>query len=152
MLAAMIAWCTRSRFVRDWIPPHWFRRPELNALRDQIQLGLPTSMQLLAEVSAFVMAALLIGTLGPSALASHQVAMTCAATIFMVPLGLSQALTVRMGEAWGAADHARLRLVLISGWGLALAFTACSAQVFLFFRHTIAGWFLTDPSAVSLAA
>ena len=152
MLAGMILWCTRARSVRDWIPTHWFRAPELDAVGDLLRLGLPTSLQLLAEVSAFVMATLLIGTLGQNALASHQVAMTCAATIFMVPLGLSQALTVRMGEAWGAAEHARLRLVLVSGWGLALAFTACSAQAFLFFRHTIASWFLTDPKAASLTA
>jgi MATE family multidrug resistance protein len=152
MLAGMILWCTRARSVRDWIPTHWFRAPELDAVGDLLRLGLPTSLQLLAEVSAFVMATLIIGTLGENALASHQVAMTCAATIFMVPLGLSQALTVRMGEAWGAAEHARLRLVLVSGWGLALAFTACSAQAFLFFRHTIASWFLTDPKAASLTA
>lgn len=152
MLAAMIWWCMRARAIRDWVPTHWFRAPEWSAVRDLLRLGLPTSLQLLAEVSAFVMATLLIGTLGPDALASHQVAMTCAATIFMVPLGLSQALTVRMGEAWGALQYARLRLVLVSGWGLALAFTVCSAQAFLFFNHTIAGWFLTDPTAAALTA
>ncbi len=152
MLAAMILWCKRAPSVRDWIPTHWFRRPEWDALRDLIRLGWPTSLQLLAEVSSFVMITLLIGTLGADALASHQVAMTCAATVFMVPLGLSQALTVRMGEAWGARRHQQLRLILVSGWGLALAFTACSAQSFLYFHRTIAGWFLTEPAAIALAA
>ena len=151
MLAAMIMWCTRAPSVREWIPTHWFRPPEWQAVRDLVALGLPTSLQLLAEVSAFVMATLLIGTLGPVALASHQVAMTCAATVFMVPLGLSQALTVRMGEAWGAGHYGRLRVVLWSGWGLALLFTACSAQSFLYFRRTIAGWFLIEPNAAALA-
>ena len=150
MLAAMIIWCTHSPRVRDWIPVHWFRRPDWHIVRDQIRIGLPTSLQLLAEVSAFVMATLLIGTLGPAALASHQVAMTCAATVFMVPLGLSQALTVRMGEALGAGWHERMRLVLVSGWGLALAFTACSAQAFVYFHRTIAGWFLTDSTVAAL--
>jgi MATE family multidrug resistance protein len=152
MLAAMIWWCMRAEAVRDWVPVDWFRAPEWRAVRNLIGLGLPASLQLLAEVSAFVMVTLLIGTLGPAALASHQVAMTCAATIFMVPLGLSMALTVRMGEAWGAREPARLRFILVSGWGLALAFTACSAQGFLFFNHTIAGWFLTEPKARALTA
>ena len=152
MLAAMIGWCTKSPAVRDWVPTHWFRAPEWHAVRELVRLGWPTSIQLLAEVSAFVMATLLIGTLGPDALASHQVAMTCAAMVFMVPLGLSQALTVRMGEAWGAARHERLRPVLLSGWVLALAFTVCSAQAFVYFNHTIAGWFLTDSSAARLTA
>lgn len=152
MLATMIVWCRRSPTVRDWIPSHWFRPPDWAAMWDQIRLGLPASLQLLAEVSAFVMVTLLIGTLGPNALASHQVAMTCAATVFMVPLGISQALTVRMGEAWGAARHAQLRFILLGGWALVLGFTACSAQSFLYFNRTIAGWFLTNPEAGALAA
>ncbi|MEO7724258.1 MAG: MATE family efflux transporter, partial [Chthoniobacterales bacterium] len=152
MLAAMIWWCVRSPAVREWVPVHWFRPPEWATVRELVRIGLPASLQLLAEVSAFVMATLVIGTLGPAALASHQVAITCAATIFMVPLGLSMALTVRMGEAWGAQQRARLRLILVSGWGLALLFTAGSAQLFWFFNHTIASWFLTDQSVVALAA
>ena len=152
MLAAMIVWCTHAPSVREWIPVHWFRPPEWHALRDLIRLGLPTSLQLLAEVSSFVMVTLLIGTLGTDALASHQVAMTCAATVFMVPLGLSQALTVRMGEAWGAKRHPQLRVILLSGWGIALAFTACSAQSVLYFHRTIAGWFLTEPGAIALTS
>ena len=152
MLAAMIWWCVRSPSVREWVPVHWFRAPDWPAVRDLFRVGLPASLQLLAEVSAFVMATLVIGTLGPAALASHQVAMTCAATIFMVPLGLSMALTVRMGEAWGAGQRDRLRLIMVSGWGLALAFTAVSAQLFFFFNHTIASWFLTDRAVVALAA
>ncbi len=152
MLAAMIWWCVRARAVREWVPTHWFRPPDWPAVRDLIGVGLPASLQLLAEVSAFVMVTLLIGTLGPAALASHQVAMTCAATIFMVPLGLSMALTVRMGEAWGASEWTRLRFIIGSGWGLALAFTACSATGFLLFNQTIAGWFLTEPTAKALTA
>ena len=152
MLAGMVWWCVRAKAVRDWVPLHWFRAPEWPAVRELIRLGLPNSLQLLAEVSAFVMVTLLIGTLGPAALASHQVAMTCAATIFMVPLGLSMALTVRMGEAWGAREPARLRFILVSGWGLAMAFTACSALSFLLFNHRIAGWFLTEPKAMALTA
>ncbi|MGI8430947.1 MAG: MATE family efflux transporter, partial [Chthoniobacterales bacterium] len=152
ILIALLIWTKRSRAVRDWVPEHWFRAPEWGAVRDLLRLGLPTSVQLLAEVSAFVMATLLIGTLGAAALASHQVAMTCAAMIFMVPLGFSMALTVRMGEAWGATQISRLRAILASGWALVLLFTCCSAQAFLYFNHTIARWFLVDPTAIALTA
>ena len=152
MLAAMLWWCVRARAVREWVPVHWLRAPNWQALRHLIAVGLPSSLQLLAEVSAFVMATLIIGTLGPVALASHQIAMTCAATIFMVPLGVSMALTVRMGEAWGAQRRPELRFILTSGWAIVLAFTACSALTFLFFNQNIAGWFVTEPSARALAA
>jgi hypothetical protein len=59
-------------------------------------------LQLLSEVGAFSAAALLIGHLGAVPLAAHQIAISCAALAFMVPLGLSLALAVRTGQAVGA--------------------------------------------------
>ncbi len=151
-LAALLAWCRQAPAVRDWVPQRWLRPPSWPAVRSLLAVGFPATLQLLAEVSAFVMATLLIGTLGAVALASHQVALSCAAMVFMVPLGLSMALTVRMGAAWGARDQSRLRPILLSGWLLAFAFTLISAQIFLYFNEMIAGAFLTDPVAIRLTA
>lgn len=151
-LAALIWWCVESRHLAGWVPRHWFRRPDMGAVRSLVSVGLPASLQLLAEVSAFVMATILIGTLGKEALASHQVAISCAATVFMVPLGLSMALTVRSGEAWGAGEAERLRPIIVSGWLMAILFTVVSALSFIGFHREIAGWFLTDPEAAAIAA
>jgi MATE family multidrug resistance protein len=150
--AVMIAWCVKAPGLREWVPYRWFRLPERKAVVDLIRIGFPTSMQLLAEVSAFVCAALMIGTLGEAALASHQIAISCAATSFMIPLGLSMALTVRMGEAWGAREPRRLRPILISGWLIGMVFVMGSASVFLLFNDVIAGWFVEEPEARKLAA
>ncbi|MGE9269400.1 MAG: MATE family efflux transporter, partial [Verrucomicrobiales bacterium] len=122
----MIVWCVKSPSLREWVPYRWFRWPEKKSIVDLVRIGFPTSMQLLAEVSAFVVAALLIGTLGEVALAAHQIAISCAATTFMIPLGLSMALTVRMGETWGAKEPRRLRRILLSGWWIGLGFVAIS--------------------------
>lgn len=151
-LAGLIAWCRRSPDLRDWVPHHWFRRPCFTAVRSLVRVGLPASLQLLAEVSAFVMATILIGTMGKEALAAHQVAISCAATIFMVPLGLSMALTVRMGEAWGAGERERLRAIVGSGWLMAAGFTLFSAGTVLALHHTVAGWFISEPEARAMAA
>ena len=122
-------------------------------MRSLVKIGLPASLQILAEMSAFVAATLIIGSMGIDALASHQVAITCAATIFMVPLGLSQALTVRMGEAWGSKDYARWRPIVLSGWLLGIGFTLLSATSFVFGRETIAAWFLPhEPETASVVA
>jgi MATE family multidrug resistance protein len=102
ILAVMIWWSRGSRTIGEWVPRHWFKRPHGPSIRSLVKVGLPASLQLLAEVSAFVVATIIIGTISKEALASHQVAITCAATVFMVPLGISMALTVRVGEAWGA--------------------------------------------------
>lgn len=151
-LAALLWWCVGSRHLCGWVPVHWFRRPDWSAVRSLVRVGIPASLQLLAEISAFVGATILIGTLGKEALASHQVAITCAAMVFMVPLGLAMALTVQIGEAWGAGQRERMRPIVVSGWLMVIAFTVLSANGFLFFNRSIAGWFLTEPDALQLAA
>lgn len=148
----LVFWARTDRRIRDWVPRRFLRPPDWTVMRSLLKIGIPASLQLLAEASAFVVATLMIGSLGTAALASHQVAITCAATIFMVPLGLSQALTVRIGEAWGAKEFGRLRSIVISGWILVLGFTFFSAQPFLFLNHSIAGWFLIEPEAIATAA
>jgi MATE family multidrug resistance protein len=150
-LVVLIRWCRQSRTMNDWVPRRWWRKPDPVSIRSLVKVGLPASLQLLAEVSAFVMATILIGTIGKAALASHQVAITCVATVFMVPLGLSMAMTVRIGEAWGANARARLRPLVVSGWIIGAAFTVVSALLFLLFPGTIAGWFIVDPEARAVA-
>ena len=61
--------------------------------------------------AAFNLAGLMAGWIGTTALAAHQIALTCASFTFMAPLGLATATTVRVGACHGANDHARLRAV-----------------------------------------
>ena len=97
-------------------------------------------------------ASLIIGNMGQAAMASHQVAITCAATIFMVPLGISMALTVRMGEAFGAKNHAAMRPIVSSGWAMGIAFTVLSATSFIVFNRELARSFIEDPAVLDVAA
>lgn len=140
----LVVLCCKLPAFRDWVPYHWFRKPDWVALRKLVAIGLPASLQILAEVSAFVAAALMIGTISVEALASHQVAITCAATVFMVPLGLSQALTVRMGEALGARTYERWRPIVVTGWLLGFGFALLSAASFILGRDLLAQGFLPD--------
>jgi MATE family multidrug resistance protein len=151
-LGGLLVWCVRSPRMRDWVPRRWFRRQDPAVLKELWKIGWPASLQISAEMGAFVMATLLIGSLGAAALASHQVALSCAATVFMVPLGISMALTVRIGEAWGAKQYERWRPIVVSGWLMGLCISAFSVTVFLLGSEWIAGWFLTDPEALSVAA
>ena len=143
-LAGLIVLCLKLPAFKGWVPYRWFRRPDWRAVRDLVKIGLPTSLQILAESSAFVMATVIIGWMGANALAAHNVAMTCAAVIFMVPLGVSQALTVRIGEAMGARSYHRWRPMVVSGWLLGIAFTVCSATAFVVANDSIARLFLPE--------
>ncbi|MDP0498237.1 MAG: MATE family efflux transporter [Verrucomicrobiota bacterium JB024] len=151
-LIGLIAWSRFDGKLREWVPARWLQRPDWTELRKLWSLGWPSSLQLLAEISSFVVATLIIGTLGEAALASHQVAITCAATVYMVPVGLSQALTVRIGEAYGARRFDSLRPVLTGGWLMGGLFTCFSASAFVIFHQQIAGLFIEDPAAQATAA
>jgi len=152
IVGAMLLWMKGSRALTGWVPRRWFVLPDFAGLKHLLALGLPASLQMLCEVGAFTGAGLLVGRFGTSSLAAHQIALTCAATAFMVPLGLSMALTVRIGEAFGAGETARLRPIARSGWGLALVFTLLSAGTFLAAGEAFARIFVADPEVIRLAA
>lgn len=88
-------------FVRFW-------RIDLYVLWEVFRLGLPISLTILAEVSLFTVASLLMGRIGTVELAAHGIALQWASVAFMIPLGLAQAATVRVGMAAGAGDHQAL--------------------------------------------
>ena len=103
------------------------------------------------ETGLFAIATLFMGLIGTAQLAAHQVSLQLASIAFMVPLGLSQAATIRIGLAAGAGDMARARL---SGWvacGLGTAFMAAMAILFWTARAPLAGLFL-DPATPEGAA
>ncbi|MCT7663504.1 MATE family efflux transporter [Shinella kummerowiae] len=85
-------------FVRFW-------RPDWQAFREVVHLGLPIGLTMLAEVSLFTGASLLMGNIGTLELAAHGIALQLASIAFMIPLGLAQAGTVRVGVAYGRGDH-----------------------------------------------
>jgi MATE family multidrug resistance protein len=88
-------------FVRFW-------RPDFHVLWEVFRLGFPISVTILAEVSLFTVASLLMGWIGTVELAAHGIALQWASVAFMIPLGLAQAATVRVGIAAGANDHVGL--------------------------------------------
>jgi len=96
------------------------RWPHLPRVWQLLGLGFPVAMQLGLEVGVFAVATVLIGRLGAVELASHQIALNTASVTYMVPLGISSAAAVRVGQALGRRDpHGASR----AGW-TALAFAA----------------------------
>jgi len=77
---------------------------DLRRIRRLIALGLPAAMQITLEIAVFALATALIARLGAVALASHQIALNTVAFTYMVPLGISSAAAVRVGQAIGRKD------------------------------------------------
>lgn len=117
------------------------------------RLGLPIGATLAFEVAVFSGAALLMGLIGPTELAAHAIAIQIASLTFMVPLGIGQAATVRVGRAFGAGDRdgvARAGAVAIA---LALGFMAATALVMLLAPQVLVRPFLdaANPGAAAVA-
>ena len=152
-LASMVGvmlWCRYSLDLREWSPRRWFLKPEWKELREFWNLAWPASLQVAAEISAFVVAALLIGRLGAEALAAHQVALMCVATSFMIPLGISMALTVQIGEAKGAKEFQKARPIVLSGWLMGFVVSTIFVGVFLVFGEDLARSFLTESGPIKI--
>ena len=79
-------------------------QPDLLRIRRLIALGFPVAMQITLEIGVFALVTALIGRLGAVALASHQIALNTVSFTYMVPLGISSAAAVRVGQAIGRKD------------------------------------------------
>jgi len=79
-------------------------QPDLMRIRRLIALGLPAAMQITLEIGVFALVTALIGRLGAVSLASHQIALNTVSLTYMVPLGISSAAAVRVGQAIGRRD------------------------------------------------
>jgi MATE family multidrug resistance protein len=131
-----------------------FHRPDPEALATVLRVGLPIGFTLLAETGLFAASGVMMGWLGTIPLAAHGIALNIASLTFMVPLGLSQAVTVRVGAAWGRRDPEALRAASIAGMALALAAALMTVTAFLVFPEWLIGLFIDpdDPDRPAIVA
>lgn len=112
------------------------------------RLGLPIALTLLFEVTIFNAAAFLMGLIGTEELAAHAVAIQISALSFMVPLGLSQAVTVRVGLALGRGDPRAVARAGWTSWWLGVGFMGATALALITVPRALVGLFLDlgDPA------
>jgi MATE family multidrug resistance protein len=126
------------------------RPPDPARLLKLMRLGLPAATQILLEIGAFGAAAMLAGRLTAAALAAHQIALNCAAISFMVPLGISSASAVSVGQAIGRNEPELARKNGYIGIGLACLFMSCSAVAFLAAPLPILSFYTNDAEVLRL--
>ncbi|MFN4271222.1 MAG: MATE family efflux transporter [Aliihoeflea sp.] len=106
-----------------------FWRSDWPRFREMLRLGLPISGILTFEVSLFGVSALLMGLIGAASLAAHAIAIQLASLAFMVPMGIAQAATVRVGRAYGAQSEQGITKAGWSAFGLGIAFMMLTASI-----------------------
>jgi MATE family multidrug resistance protein len=141
LLLGFICWFERGNEagLRSLIRP-----PDPTRLLRLMGIGLPAALQILLEIGAFGAAAMMAGRLQPVALAAHQIALNCAALTFMVPLGISSAAAVAVGQAVGRREPDVARSDGFIAIGLACVFMSCAAVAFLTIPERILNFYTHD--------
>ena len=129
-------------------------RPDPEILRAVFVIGLPIGLTLLAEVGLFAASSIMMGWLGAVPLAAHGIALQISSLTFMIPLGLSQAVTVRVGRAWGRHDTEEMRAAAIAGMILAGIAVVITIAAFLLIPEILIGLFIDpeDPARPAILA
>src|SRR5262250_1032132 len=123
-------------------------QPDLQRIRSLVALGLPAALQLTAEVSVFALVASLIARLGAVPLASHQIALNTVAFTYMVPLGISSAAAVRVGQAIGRKDARGAAAAGTTAIFLGAAFMAAMSIVLIAVPRWIALMYTPDEAVI----
>lgn len=142
MFSGMVAVVSLERRFRRYNLFGRFWRPDWPRFLAMLRLGLPIAGILTFEVTIFNAAALLMGLIDAVSLAAHAIAIQIASITFMVPLGLSQAVTVRVGRAFGARDRDAVTRAGWTAFVLGVGFMALMALVMVTVPHLLIGAFV----------
>lgn len=130
-----------------------FDPPQWPPIRELLRTGLPIGVTVAMEGGLFIVTALLIGRLGQLEAAAHQIAINVASLCFMIPFGLAEATTVRVGHALGSGGgRDGVRRATLAGLALVLGTQALSALALVSGHEAIAAVYTTDATVAALAA
>ena len=119
--------------------------------REIIRLGLPIGFILLAEAGLFVLTAMWMARFGDSIMAAYQIALNFASVLFMIPLGVGLATTVRVGHAMGAGQTVEARFRGSVGMKLGMLNAASNASIMVLLSALIAGLYTNDNEIAAVA-
>ena len=126
-------------------------RVDWSRVQQLLRVGIPIAVTMVFEVAIFGAAAFLMGLIGVNELAAHAIALQAAALAFMVPLGIGQAATIRVGMALGAGDVHWVQRAGRVAMALGVGFMAFTALLFWIMPYAVIRLWL-DPSDPTNAA
>jgi len=152
MFISMLIYTFNSKVLKQASLFEQFYWPNWQKIKNILNLGIPIALSLLFEVSLFAIVAIILVPFGADVVASHQVALNFSGLIFMVPLSIAMATTIKVGYAIGhnnnrqAKEYTRHALIL----GLILA--VFTATITLVFRVPIVSIYTSETAVIELAA
>jgi multidrug resistance protein, MATE family len=116
-----------------------------------LHIGLPAGLQFIFEVAAFDFSLVMMGWLGTSALAAHQIAINLATISYMTTSGLAAAATIRVSNFLGKKDYVNLRQAAYALLGLAMVIMSAWAILFIAGRDLLPHFYVTDENVIAIA-
>lgn len=161
-LSTLIDRCLMAITISYYIvkSPHFkiylknFALKRINKIRSFqiLKIGGPVAMQYAFEVSAFSVAAIIIGTIGVANQAAHQVAINLAAITYMMASGIAAAATIKTGNSFGRKNFDELRLSANSNYHIVLVFMLVTAFLFIGLNQLLPLIYTTDETVVMIAS
>jgi multidrug resistance protein, MATE family len=130
------------------LPATWKRDDFVEQFRE----GSPMAIQYLLEGGAVTAAGILIGWLGATALAANQIVFSVASVLYMIPLGMAGAVSIRIAQAVGGEEGTRLRAIGATGVGLVVLWTVVTTLALVLAGDAIARVFVNDGDVIAVAA
>jgi MATE family multidrug resistance protein len=124
-------------------------KPDFTRVKELLRLGAPAAGQIGLETGVFAVVTVLIGKLGATPLAGHQIALQTVSMTYMMPLGISSAAAVRVGHAIGRRDHEGMARAGWTALGLGAAVMSCAALTLLVFPYWIARLFTPEADVIA---
>ncbi|WP_245977830.1 MATE family efflux transporter [Kushneria sinocarnis] len=152
VMCLSMVWYTRHarayRTVTLWTAP---ALPQPGRIAELLRVGLPIGVAIFTEVTLFTLIALFVAGFGSIVVAAHQVALNFTSLLFMLPLSLGMALTVRVGNAIGRNAPEQARFVAFNGVGCALIAALLIDIVLLLGGSRIVAFYSANPEVRALA-
>lgn len=152
MFFCMRFWVRRMRSMRDIRVESRWSAPSRVILQRLTGLGLPVALALFFEVTLFAVVALLVSPLGIVNVAGHQIALNFSSLMFVLPLSMGVAATIRVGYRLGQGSSEQARVAAWTAQGVGVSMAVITAIFTVTFRHQIAQLYNDNPAVVTLAA
>lgn len=151
MALAMFYYVYYNKHFKIYWQGFTFRKVSKELTRKILSIGIPSGLQWVFEVGAFAFAVVMIGWISPDAQAAHQIALSIAASTYMMASGLSAAASVRVGNQLGLKSREGVRTAGFSAFLMVLVFMSLMALLFILFQHYLPTLFSKESNVISIA-
>ena len=152
MAVVIMIYVMRNQKFKQYDVTFHFRGINISVIKKLLSLGLPSGFQYFFEVGAFTFAVIMIGWIGANELAAHQIAINLASITFMAVLGISQAASIRVGNAMGEQNIPNVRKAGFTAIALGAAIMSLAGITFILLHNYLPTLYINDEAVISIAS